>query len=48
MDKDNKNLNNEKKKNNKAMKTVWISAAVTLVVGLGAGYLVGKDRKSVV
>ena len=44
MDKDNKNLNNEKKKNNKGMKTVWISAAVTLVVGLGAGYLVGKEQ----
>ena len=35
---------NEKKKNNKGMKTVWISAAVTLVVGLGAGYLVGKEQ----
>lgn len=47
MDKDNNNLNNENKKDSKikkGSKVIWISAVISLAVGLGAGYSIGKEK----
>lgn len=43
MDKDNKNLNSENEKKKTKNGKSWIVAALTLVIGLGAGYFIGKE-----
>lgn len=44
MDKDNKNLNNEGKSKKSVSKKGLIVAILMLIVGLGSGYLVGKEH----